>query len=84
MSSRSRARAGKGLDELTEDLEEYPQRLVNIRVREKKGLMELPAVKQEIQRVEAAIRGLGPCPGAILRYRTAGASDGGGGRTLSA
>ncbi len=32
--------AGEGLDELTADLEVYPQRLVNVRVREKKGLLE--------------------------------------------
>jgi phosphoglucosamine mutase len=46
--------AGKGLDELTADLEIYPQRLVNIRVREKKGLLERPAVASEIKRVEEA------------------------------
>jgi phosphoglucosamine mutase len=44
--------AGAGLDELTADLKIYPQRLVNVRVREKKGLLELPAVAQEIRRVE--------------------------------
>jgi phosphoglucosamine mutase len=43
---------GKGLDELTADLEVYPQRLVNVRVREKQGLLEIPAVKAEIARVE--------------------------------
>lgn len=51
--------AGKGLDELTADLEIYPQRLVNIRVREKKGLLELPAVAQEIRRVEDAFGNTG-------------------------
>jgi phosphoglucosamine mutase len=44
--------AGVGLDELTADLQIYPQRLVNVRVREKKGLLELPAVAREIRRVE--------------------------------
>jgi len=33
-------------------LEIYPQKLVNVRVREKKGLLELPAVASEIRRVE--------------------------------
>jgi phosphoglucosamine mutase len=52
-------KAGLGLDELTADLEVYPQRLVNVRVREKKGLLERPAVAAEIQRVEAAFAGCG-------------------------
>jgi phosphoglucosamine mutase len=52
-------RAGKGLDELTADLTVHPQRLVNVRVREKKDLMELPAVASEIRRVEEAFAGTG-------------------------
>jgi phosphoglucosamine mutase len=52
-------KAGAGLDELTADLQIYPQRLVNVRVREKKGLLELPAVAQEIRRVEDAFGGTG-------------------------
>jgi phosphoglucosamine mutase len=52
-------RAGVGLDELTADLEIYPQRLVNVRVREKKGLTELPSVAREIQLVEEAFAGTG-------------------------
>ena len=51
--------AGVGLDELTADLEVYPQRLVNVRVREKKGLAELPRVAAEIRRVEEAFGGAG-------------------------
>lgn len=51
--------AGKGLDELTADLQVYPQKLVNIRVREKKGLLERPAVASEIRRVEEAFAGTG-------------------------
>jgi phosphoglucosamine mutase len=51
--------AGVGLDELTADLTVYPQRLVNVRVREKKGLTELPAVAAEIRRVEEAFGGAG-------------------------
>jgi phosphoglucosamine mutase len=51
--------AGVGLDELTADLRVYPQKLVNIRVREKKGLLELPAVAREIACVETAFAGRG-------------------------
>ncbi len=51
--------AGTGLDELTADLLVYPQRLVNVRVREKKGAFEVPAVAQEIRRVEEAFGGKG-------------------------
>jgi phosphoglucosamine mutase len=52
-------RAGVGLDELTADLHIYPQLLVNIRVREKKGLLELPEVAEEIRRAEEAFAGSG-------------------------
>lgn len=52
-------RAGRGLDELSADLHVYPQRLVNVRVREKKALTELPAVAREIEHVEAAFAGAG-------------------------
>jgi phosphoglucosamine mutase len=48
-----------GLDELTADLLVYPQKLVNVRVREKKGLTELPAVAREIEHVETAFAGTG-------------------------
>jgi phosphoglucosamine mutase len=51
--------AGVGLDELTADLTVYPQKLVNVRVREKKGLLEIPAIAEEIRRVEAAFDGTG-------------------------
>jgi phosphoglucosamine mutase len=51
--------ARTGLDELTADLQVYPQKLVNIRVREKKGLTEVPAVAQEIRRVEEEFAGSG-------------------------
>jgi len=48
-----------GLDELTADLRVYPQKLVNVRVREKKALTELPAVAREIRRVEEELAGSG-------------------------
>jgi phosphoglucosamine mutase len=41
--------SGSGLDELTSELEVYPQRLVNVRVRERKRLEDLPAVAAEIR-----------------------------------
>jgi phosphoglucosamine mutase len=46
--------SGAGLDELTSDLERYPQRLVNIRVRDRRPLEELPEVGTEIRAAEAA------------------------------
>jgi len=52
-------RAGLGLDELTQDLKIFPQKLVNVRVREKKSLTELPSVASEIRRVEEAFGGAG-------------------------
>jgi phosphoglucosamine mutase len=51
--------AGTGLDELTADLEVYPQKLVNVRVKEKKALTEVPAVAHEIRMVEEAFGGAG-------------------------
>ncbi len=51
--------AGMGLDELTADLEVFPQRLVNVRVREKKALTESPSVAREIHRVEEEFAGSG-------------------------
>src|ERR1700693_449953 len=44
--------AGAGLDELTRELQVYPQRLVNVRVRERKPLDELPGVAAEIRAAE--------------------------------
>jgi phosphoglucosamine mutase len=51
--------AGTGLDELTADLRVYPQKLVNVRVREKKELTEVPSVAREIEHVETAFAGTG-------------------------
>jgi len=44
--------AGTGLDELTSELQVYPQRLVNVRVRERKPIEELPGVKAAIHDAE--------------------------------
>ena len=51
--------AGLGLDELTADLTVYPQKLVNIRVREKKPLADVPSIAREIAHVETAFAGAG-------------------------
>lgn len=52
-------KAGAGLDELTRDLHVYPQRLYNVRVREKKPLTELPVVGHEISACEEALGSAG-------------------------
>jgi phosphoglucosamine mutase len=52
-------KAGVGLEELTADLQVFPQRLVNVRVREKQGLLEVPAIAAEIRRAEESFAGAG-------------------------
>ena len=47
--------AGTGLDELTTELQIYPQRLVNVRVASRRPLSELPAVTREIRAAELAV-----------------------------
>ena len=46
---------GAGLDELTAELQVYPQRLVNVRVRDRKPLEELPGVMAEIRAAEDSL-----------------------------
>ena len=58
-------RAGVGLDELTADWRVYPQKLVNIRVREKRDFADVPSVNREIQRAEEAMAGSGRV---LVRY----------------
>jgi phosphoglucosamine mutase len=43
---------GLGLDELARDLEVYPQLLVNVRVRERRPLEQLPGVQEQIRLAE--------------------------------
>jgi phosphoglucosamine mutase len=45
--------SGRDLDALTVELETYPQRLVNVRVKEKRPLEELDAANREIRVAEA-------------------------------
>jgi phosphoglucosamine mutase len=52
-------RAGASLDDLTAGFEVYPQKLVNVRVREKRALAEVPSVAREIQRAEEEFAGAG-------------------------
>lgn len=51
--------AGVGLDELTAGLEIYPQRLQNVRVRERRVLHELSAVAREIEACRLAFGAAG-------------------------
>jgi phosphoglucosamine mutase len=50
---------GLSLDELTADFTVYPQRLVNVRFKEKRPLEELPTVQREIAATEAAFGAAG-------------------------
>jgi phosphoglucosamine mutase len=56
---------GLGLDELTRELQVYPQRLVNVRVRERKPLEDLPAVTAEIR---AAQESFGDAGRILVRF----------------
>ncbi len=58
-------RTGKSLAELADCMTEYPQRLVSLRVREKKPLEELPALSAAVARCEEA---LGQSGRVIIRY----------------
>lgn len=50
---------GKKLSELAAEVTIYPQELVNIRVSNKNGVMDIPAVKQVIEEVETEMAGKG-------------------------
>ena len=49
----------KKLSELADEVTLYPQELVNVRVSEKDGVMEIPAVKAVIEEVESEMAGKG-------------------------
>ncbi len=57
--------SGNTLDHLLSDLEIYPQKLVNLTVREKRPLAELPAVLREIEAAETEFSGTGRV---LVRY----------------
>ncbi|CZQ99359.1 phosphoglucosamine mutase [Trichococcus ilyis] len=50
---------GKKLSELADEVTIYPQELVNVRVSDKEGVMDIPAVKAVIEEVEAEMAGKG-------------------------
>ena len=59
------ARTGKSVDELTGDLKVFPQVIVNVRVREKKPLETIPAVRAHILAAEDALKESGRV---VIRY----------------
>lgn len=50
---------GKKLSELADEVTIYPQKLVNIRVTDKNGAMEVPAIKVVVEQAEAEMNGEG-------------------------
>jgi phosphoglucosamine mutase len=58
-------RCGVGLDELTADLAVYPQKLINIRVRERRPFDGMPIVAREIRNVERELDARGRV---LVRY----------------
>ena len=59
------ARSGKPLHELLSDLRVFPQVIVNVRVREKRPLEQLPAVVESIHQAETDLHGNGRV---VVRY----------------
>jgi phosphoglucosamine mutase len=58
-------RSGRSLHELVSDLKVFPQVIVNVRVREKQPLEQIPEVSQRIQEAETALSGKGRV---VVRY----------------
>jgi phosphoglucosamine mutase len=59
------ARSGKSIDELTADLKVFPQVIVNVKVREKKPLESIPAVRARIREAEEELADSGRV---VIRY----------------
>jgi phosphoglucosamine mutase len=59
------ARTGKTIEELTGDLKVFPQVIMNVKVREKKPLEEIPSVVERIRAAEAELDGSGRV---VIRY----------------
>jgi phosphoglucosamine mutase len=59
------ARSGKPLHELLSDLRVFPQVIVNVRVREKRPLDQIPAVVESIHQAETDLHGNGRV---VVRY----------------
>ncbi|MBV8570901.1 MAG: phosphoglucosamine mutase [Acidobacteriaceae bacterium] len=51
--------SGRTLDSLSDDIKPFPQKLVNVKVKQKRPLIELPAVQAEIQAAEVEFAGSG-------------------------
>lgn len=58
-------RSGKTLGELVADLKNFPQVILNVRVREKKSMESIPSVVQAIRAAETELRGTGRV---VIRY----------------
>jgi phosphoglucosamine mutase len=58
-------RSGKALHQLVADLKVFPQVIVNVRVRDKQPLEEIPEVSKRIQEAETALKGNGRV---VVRY----------------
>jgi phosphoglucosamine mutase len=52
-------RTGRSLDDLAAGMRVYPQKLVNVRIRERRPLSQLPSVQAEIDAAEQAFAGNG-------------------------
>jgi len=59
------ARTGKTVEELTADLKVFPQVILNVKVREKKPLEEIPSVAERIRAAEAELADSGRV---VIRY----------------
>lgn len=59
------ARTGKTIEALTADLKVFPQVIVNVKVREKKSLDEIPSVADRIRAAETELNGTGRV---VIRY----------------
>jgi phosphoglucosamine mutase len=51
--------SGKSLDDLADEVQTFPQKLVNVRVKHKRPLSELPSVQTEIEAAELEFAGSG-------------------------
>jgi len=59
------ARSGKSIAELTADLKVFPQVIVNVKVREKRPLESIPAVRSRIREAEEELKDSGRV---VIRY----------------
>jgi len=59
------AQTGRELKDLASELKTFPQTLVNVRVKQKRPVEEVPDVQRAIDRVESALQGRGRV---LVRY----------------